>query len=93
MKRAEAAHKSLLTDAAEAQVSIVGSGDDIDPNVPYVAGSVPGSPSDGLNYLKFLKSVKSKVPLDKSISITLPASYWYPKEFSVRLMSAVVGKY
>jgi chitinase len=63
------------------------------PGATDIAGSVPGSPSDGLNYLKFLKSVKSKLPSDKSLSIALPASYWYLKGFPVKLMSAVVGKY
>jgi chitinase len=51
---------------------------------------VPGSPSDGLNYLKFLKSVKGKMPSGKTVSIALPASYWYLKGFPVKLMSAVV---
>ena len=62
------------------------------PGATDIEGSVPGSPSDGLNYLKFLKLVKGKLPSGKTISIALPASYWYLKGFPVKLMSAVVGK-
>lgn len=60
------------------------------PGATDIEGAVPGSPSDGLNYLKFLKSVKSKLPSGKTVSIALPASYWYLKGFPVKLMSAVV---
>jgi chitinase len=51
------------------------------PGATDIEGSVPGSPSDGLNYLKFLKSVKAKLPSGKTLSIALPASYWYLKGF------------
>jgi chitinase len=59
------------------------------PGATDIEGAVPGSPSDGLNYLKCLKSVKVKLLSGKTISIALPASYWYLGGFLVKLMSAV----
>lgn len=60
------------------------------PGATDIEGSVPGSPTDGLNYLKFLKSVKGQLPSGKTLSIALPASYWYLRGFPVKLMSVVV---
>jgi chitinase len=46
------------------------------PGATDIEGATPGSPQDGLNYYKFLQSVKNKLPSGKTLSIALPASYW-----------------
>ncbi|KAH7152614.1 hypothetical protein EDB81DRAFT_789377 [Dactylonectria macrodidyma] len=60
------------------------------PGAPDIPGSVPGSTTDGPNYLSFLQAVKSKLPEGKSLSIALPASYWYLRGFPVEDMAKVV---
>ena len=68
-------------------------GVDIDweyPGAHDIIGTPPGLPSDGLNYLKFLKLLKSKLPSGKSLSIAAPASYWYLREFPISDMSEVL---
>ena len=60
------------------------------PGATDIPDSVPGSPSDGPNYLDFLKSVKRRMPSGKTLSIALPASYWYLKGFPVADMAKVV---
>lgn len=60
------------------------------PGATDIDGSVPGSPNDGPNYLYFLKSVKAKLPTSKTLSIALPASYWYLRGFPVKTMASVV---
>ncbi|KAJ3557281.1 hypothetical protein NPX13_g9959 [Xylaria arbuscula] len=49
------------------------------------AQDIPGVPPDrldsGKNYAEFLKLVRNQLPKDKSISMALPASYWYLKGF------------
>ena len=60
------------------------------PGATDIPDSVPGSPEDGDNYLAFLQSVKSKLPSGKTLSIALPASYWYLRGFPVDKMAKVV---
>lgn len=60
------------------------------PGATDIPDSVPGSPEDGANYLSFLESVKSKLPSGKTVSIALPASYWYLRGFPVEKMAKVV---
>lgn len=57
---------------------------------PDIPGIPPGEPSDGPNYLEFLRSLHTELGPDKSISIAAPASYWYLKEFPIKQMSEVV---
>ncbi|KAI0191619.1 hypothetical protein F4808DRAFT_476023 [Astrocystis sublimbata] len=49
------------------------------------AQDIPGVPADSLdsgkNYAEFLKLVRAKLPKEKSMSMALPASYWYLKGF------------
>ncbi|OQE16113.1 hypothetical protein PENSTE_c025G06168 [Penicillium steckii] len=47
------------------------------PNAP------PGSPDEGKDYRDFLSLLRSRLPSEKSISIALPASYWYLKQYPV----------
>ncbi|KAL5425231.1 hypothetical protein PMIN04_002728 [Paraphaeosphaeria minitans] len=60
------------------------------PGATDISGSVPGTTSDGPNYLKFLQSVKAKLPISKTVSSALPASYWYLRGFPVDKMAKVV---
>lgn len=54
------------------------------------ATDIPGVPAgwseEAVDYLKFLTIVKSRLG-DKSLSIALPASYWYLKPFPVEKMA------
>ncbi|KAK2590717.1 hypothetical protein QQS21_011588 [Conoideocrella luteorostrata] len=54
------------------------------PGAPDSPDFAPGSPEEGANYLAFLQLLRSKLPGDKSISIALPASYWYLKQYPVK---------
>ncbi|KAI2792815.1 Killer toxin subunits alpha/beta [Penicillium oxalicum] len=60
------------------------------PGAPDIPGIPPGSPTDGANYLSFLKTVRSLLPSGKTLSIAAPASYWYLKGFPIAEMSKVV---
>ena len=60
------------------------------PGAPDIPDITPGSPDEGANYLAFLKLLKSKMPSGKTISIALPASYWYLPAYPVSSMAAYV---
>ncbi|KAF2972656.1 hypothetical protein GQX73_g874 [Xylaria multiplex] len=70
-------------------------GIDIDweyPGAPdiLVGGQPIGKPGDGVAYLRFLTSLKSKLGRDKLVSIAAPASYWYLKAFPIDRIAAVI---
>lgn len=44
------------------------------------------SPSDGVNYLEFLKKLKKALPQEKDISVAAPASFWYLRGFPLAEM-------
>jgi GH18 family chitinase len=54
-----------------------------------VDGKVIGEKTDGLNYLKFLTVLKSKMGT-KLVSIAAPASYWYLKAFPIDRIASVI---
>ncbi|EFQ99545.1 killer toxin alpha/beta [Nannizzia gypsea CBS 118893] len=60
------------------------------PGATDIPGVPPGSESDPTDYLEFLKLMKGKLK-GKSLSIALPASYWYLKPFPVAKMAEVVN--
>lgn len=47
------------------------------PGAPDIPGVPPGSPAEANNYLDFLVTLKQIMPSMKSISVALPASFWY----------------
>lgn len=55
-----------------------------------VDGAPIGKETDGVNYLRFLTSLKSYLGTDKSVSIAAPASFWYLKGFPIEKISAVI---
>lgn len=55
-----------------------------------VDGTPTGKETDGVNYLRFLTSLKSYIGTEKSVSIAAPASFWYLKGFPIQEMSAVI---
>ncbi|OTA05019.1 hypothetical protein A9Z42_0056530 [Trichoderma parareesei] len=60
------------------------------PGATDIKGSVPGSPSDGPNYLSFLQKVRAILPVGKTLSMAAPASYWYLKGFPIASMAQVL---
>jgi hypothetical protein len=60
------------------------------PGAPDIPNITPGSSDEGNNYLAFLQLLRSKLPSEKSISIALPASYWYLKQYPVKHMATYV---
>ncbi|KAJ5577072.1 Glycoside hydrolase superfamily [Penicillium sp. DV-2018c] len=47
------------------------------PGAPDLPGIPAGGPDEGANYVKFLKMVKKQLPKGKTLSVAMPASYWY----------------
>ena len=60
------------------------------PGAPDIPGIPPGDPSDGPNYLAFLKELRNALTDSKTISIAAPASYWYLRAFPIVEISQVV---
>ncbi|PTB66103.1 glycoside hydrolase family 18 protein [Trichoderma citrinoviride] len=68
-------------------------GIDIDweyPGAPDIPGIPKGLPSDGPNYLETLRALRKALPTKYSLSIAVPASYWYLRPFPIREMSESV---
>jgi hypothetical protein len=53
-------------------------------------GITPGTAADATNYLDFLTAMRAKLGTTRSLSVALPASYWYLKPFPVEAMGKVV---
>ncbi|KAH8894676.1 glycoside hydrolase, partial [Thozetella sp. PMI_491] len=60
------------------------------PGATDIPGTPAGFETDGPNYLKFLITLKGKMPAGKTLSIAAPASYWYLRGFPIQLMSDTV---
>ncbi|KAJ3488730.1 hypothetical protein NLG97_g6142 [Lecanicillium saksenae] len=68
-------------------------GVDIDweyPSAPDLPDIPPGSPSEGVDYLRFLMTLKSLLPAEKTVSFAAPASFWYLKGFPIDRITKVV---
>jgi chitinase len=87
-------NRNTFADACVAFVTSHGlDGVDFDweyPAEPDIPGIPAGDPEESLNYLEFVKVVKSKMPAGKTVSIAAPASYWYLKQFLIEDMAKVV---
>ncbi|PTB75483.1 glycoside hydrolase family 18 protein [Trichoderma longibrachiatum ATCC 18648] len=60
------------------------------PGAPDIPGIPKGLPSDGPNYLETLRALRKALPAKYSLSIAVPASYWYLRPFPIREMSELV---
>lgn len=60
------------------------------PGEPDISGIPAGSDDDGTNYLAFLKELRSLIGDDITISIAMPASFWYLQAFPVEKLNDVV---
>lgn len=56
------------------------------PNAPDIPNIPVDDKNDGKRYLELLKLIKFKLPSRKTLSITIPASYWYLKNFPIKDM-------
>ncbi|KAK2755052.1 hypothetical protein FQN54_006580 [Arachnomyces sp. PD_36] len=54
------------------------------------SGDSTAGEEDAVNYLKFLGVVKSMMPEGASLSVALPASYWYLQHYRVKSMQELV---
>lgn len=53
-----------------------------------MSGAPAGKPDDGVNYLKFLGTLKGKLTTAQTLSIAAPASFFYLKNFPIQAISA-----
>ncbi|KAI1852620.1 hypothetical protein JX266_002161 [Neoarthrinium moseri] len=60
------------------------------PGATDIDGTPGGSPDEGENYLKFLKTVRNSLPQGKSLSIAAPSSFWYLRNFPIKAMSEIL---
>ncbi|KAL6834323.1 glycoside hydrolase family 18 protein [Trichoderma sp. SZMC 28015] len=60
------------------------------PGAPDIPGIPAGLPSDTRNYLDTLRALRKALPAKYSVSIAVPASYWYLRPFPIQEMSQVV---
>ncbi|KAE8140449.1 hypothetical protein BDV38DRAFT_18327 [Aspergillus pseudotamarii] len=60
------------------------------PGAPDIPDIPPGSPEDTDNYLAFLQLLRSKLPSEKSISLAIPSSYWYLKQYPIKEIAKYV---
>ena len=49
-----------------------------------MSGAPSGKSDDGVNYLKFLMTLKSKLAKTQTLSIAAPASFFYLKNFPIQ---------
>ncbi|KAJ5121672.1 uncharacterized protein N7515_009633 [Penicillium bovifimosum] len=61
------------------------------PGAPDIPGIPAGDEGDGDRYLEFLKLVRKNLPDDKSLSLAVPASFWYLKGFPIANISDTVN--
>lgn len=54
------------------------------PGAPDIPNIPPGSSDEGGNYRDFLKLLRDKLPSGKSVSVAIPASFWYLKQYPIK---------
>ncbi|KAJ2432128.1 hypothetical protein GGF41_000188 [Coemansia sp. RSA 2531] len=57
------------------------------PGATDIPGATGRGPNDGTNYLNFLRYMKSVMPVNKSLSMAAPASYWYLRNYPIKDMA------
>ncbi|KAK4182792.1 glycoside hydrolase superfamily [Podospora australis] len=57
------------------------------PGATDIDGTPPGFETDGSNYLALLILMKKQLPAGMIMSIAAPASFWYLKNFPIKLMA------
>jgi chitinase len=60
------------------------------PGEPDIDGIPAGGDDDGTNYVAFLKTLRSLIGDDITISIAIPASFWYLQAFPVSDLNDIV---
>ncbi|RYO90016.1 hypothetical protein DL762_002911 [Monosporascus cannonballus] len=60
------------------------------PSAPDLPDIPPGDLSEAIDYLRLLALLRAKLPRDKSLSIAAPASFWYLKQFPIKVMSELL---
>jgi GH18 family chitinase len=55
-----------------------------------IDGTPGGTSDEGVNYLKFLATVRKSLPAGKTLSIAAPSSFWYLRNFPIKAMSEVL---
>ncbi|KAL7944577.1 glycoside hydrolase family 18 protein [Trichoderma barbatum] len=60
------------------------------PNEPDIPGIPKGTEAETTGYFLLLDELKLKMPSDKTVSITAPASFWYLQYFPIQVLSFVV---
>ncbi|KAH7014631.1 glycoside hydrolase superfamily [Microdochium trichocladiopsis] len=61
------------------------------PSADDIEGSDPGTKEDGINYLKFLTTVRNGLLKEKSLAIAAPASYWYLRYFPIDQIAKILS--
>lgn len=60
------------------------------PGATDIPGIPAGNKNDGKNFLELLKSIKAKLPSGKTLSIAIPATSWYLKNYPIRDMQPYI---
>lgn len=60
------------------------------PDEPDIPGIPAGTAADAIGYFLLLDELRTAMPSGKTISLTLPASFWYLQYFPIAAISAVV---
>ncbi|GJN82008.1 hypothetical protein PLIIFM63780_005544 [Purpureocillium lilacinum] len=63
------------------------------PGAPDIPDIPPGTHAEAENYLSFLRALRKVLPQRITLSVALPASYWYLAPYPVFRMAAVVDYY
>lgn len=63
------------------------------PGAQEMTGIPNDDPNNGNNYLELVKLIKAKLPAGKTLSVALPASYYFLRAYPVKAMQDYVNYY